>query len=505
MQVWAKTNNVNGFFRDKLRLPTLPAPLKSYKDFRQLSFQKDTLGQLIRLVNKLPSWFPKILRIDIQRLEISRLICGEPLQPSTGFFLRRARDNAHANSLRRVCLFTRCLGMIMLLALAGATPLTAQQTTPPQSSVVVGLLTGEQDIRQLTLKMRNSVYLVEDDDDAKPFAVVQSSGYALSLAFKLSAAGMPATSFPPARRPGGVEYRFFASERSLISEILLGKIDYAVLTSKSSAEEIQNADPSYQIVPLKPDSNTVDLVCYNFSHPLLRESAVRRALGHAIDRKNFLRQNLSNEADLSRGPFEEESYFFTSAVKEIKYDPRLAISLLEAAGWGKLNKDHIRIKNNRPLQFRLFFQEGVKLKEQLARQIKIDWNQIGIDVIPEPLSAAALNDSLDRGRFDAVLLQHRFADSPASLLEFFGDGSGAGFLAYKSEQFKHTVSVMRNFNKREDIRTAMMRLQLILTEDQPATFLFHPWLVWHIINASRYADYLDTGGKPKPFYEWRLR
>lgn len=212
-----------------------------------------------------------------------------------------------------------------------------------------------------------------------------------------------------------------------------------------------------------------------------------------------------NEADLSRGPFEEESYFFASAVKEIKYDPRLAITLLEANGWGKMNKDHIRIKNNRPLQFRLFFQEGVKLKEQLARQIKIDWNQIGIDVIPEPLSAAALNDSLNAGHFDAVLLQHRFADSPASILDFFGDGSGAGFLAYRSEQFKHTVTVMRNFEKREDIRTAMMRLQLILTEDQPATFLFHPWLVWHIINASRYADYLDSDGKPKPFYEWRLR
>lgn len=436
---------------------------------------------------------------------MSRPFCRELVWQGTGVCLRIGPDGAHWSALREVRLLALWLGMIKLLALAGATPLTAQQTMLPQPSVVVGLLTGEQDIRQLTLKMRNSVYLVKDEGDAKPFAVVQSSNYSLSLAFRPSVAGIPASSFPPVRRPLGVEYRFFTSERSLISEILLGKIDYAILTNKSSAEEIQNADPSYQIVPLKPDSNTVDLLCYNFSHPLLREPAVRRALGHAIDRKNFLRQNLFNEADLSRGPFEEESYFFASAVKEIKYDPRLAITLLEANGWGKMNKDHIRIKNNRPLQFRLFFQEGVKLKEQLARQIKIDWNQIGIDVIPEPLSAAALNDSLNAGHFDAVLLQHRFADSPASILDFFGDGSGAGFLAYRSEQFKHTVTVMRNFEKREDIRTAMMRLQLILAEDQPATFLFHPWLVWHIINASRYADYLDSDGKPKPFYEWRLR
>ncbi len=436
---------------------------------------------------------------------MSRSLCRELVWRGPGVCLRIWPDGAHRSAWREVRLLALWLGMIKLLALAGAPPLTAQQTMLSQPSVVVGLLTGEQDIRQLTLKMRNSVYLVKAEGDTKPFAVVQSNGYSLSLAFKPSATGTPAPSFPPVRRPLGVEYRFFTSERSLISEILLGKIDYAILSSKSSAEEIQNADPSYQIVPLKPDSNTVDLVCYNFSHPLLREPAVRRALGHAIDRKNFLRQNLFNEADLSRGPFEEESYFFASGVKEMKYDPRLAIALLESAGWGKMNKEHIRIKNNRPLQFRLFFQEGVKLKEQLARQIKIDWNQIGIDVIPEPLSAAALNDSLSSGRFDAVLLQHRFADSATSMLDFFGDGSGAGFLAYRSEQFKHTVTVMRNFSKREDMRTAVMRLQLILAEDQPATFLFHPWLVWHIINASRYADYLDTDGKPKPFYEWRLR
>jgi ABC-type transport system substrate-binding protein len=290
------------------------------------------------------------------------------------------------------------------------------------------------------------------EGDAKPFSVAQANAHALSLSFKSSAPGIPISSFSPIRRPGGVDYRFFTSERSLVSEIILGNIDYAVLTSKASAEEIQNADSSYQIVPLKPDSNTVDLVCYNFLHPLLREPAVRGALSHAIDRKKFLRQILSDEADLSRGPFEEESYFYTSAVKETKYDPRLAISLLDAAGWGKMNKDRIRIKNGRPLRFRLFFQEGVKLKEQLVRQIKIDWNQIGIDVIPAPLSAAA-----------------------------------------------------RNFNKREEIRTAVMRLQLILAEDQPATFLFHPWLVWHIINAARYTDYLDPDGKPKPFHEWRLR
>lgn len=398
-------------------------------------------------------------------------------------------------------------GLYLLWLLAGVgSPAAAQQSfSSARAVVVVGLLTGEQDVRQLALHTRAGAFFVAEVSEANPFSVIPGSANSLFLTFKPSAFGAPVSLAPSVRPPAGVEYRFFTSERSLVSEIILGNIDYAVLASKTSAEEIQNTDSNYQIVPLPPDSNTVDLVCYNYAHPLLRDLAVRRALSHAIDRKKFLRQVLYNEADLARGPFEEESIFYTSAVREVKYDPRLAITLLEAAGWGRINREHIRVRNNRPLRFRLFFQEGVKLKEQLARQIKIDWNQIGIDVIPEPLSAAALNDSLLSGRFDAVLLQHRFADSPASLLEFFGDGSGSGMLAYRSEPYRHTQTILRNFTRREDIRTATMRLQLILAEDQPATFLFHPWLVWHIINAARFADYLDANGKPKPFYEWRVR
>ncbi|MDZ7275862.1 MAG: ABC transporter substrate-binding protein [candidate division KSB1 bacterium] len=397
------------------------------------------------------------------------------------------------------------LSLLWLLAGAGGMPATAQPGFFAPRAVVVGLLTGEQDVRRLALHTRAGDFLVAETGDASPFSMVAGKTNNLFLTFKPSAFSAPLSQVPSARPPTGVEYRFFTSERSLVSEIILGNIDYAVLTSKASAEEIQNTGSIYQIVPLPPDRNTVDLICYNYAHPLLRDLAVRRALGHAIDRKKFLRQVLSGEADLARGPFEKESIYYTSAVREVKYDPRLAIALLEAAGWGRMNREHIRIRNNRPLRFRLFFQEGVKLKEQLARQIKIDWNQIGIDVIPEPLSAAALNDSVQSGRFDAVLLQHRFADSPASLLEFFGDGSGSGRLGYRSEPYWHTQTLLRNFTRQEDIRTATMRLQLILAEDQPATFLFHPWLVWHIINAAGFADYLNGNGRPKPFFEWRVR
>jgi hypothetical protein len=58
-------------------------------------------------------------------------------------------------------LHAKGLRLLWLLVTAWGAPLAAQPpvaSSPP--NVVVGLLTGEQDIRQLALKTRNGVYLV---------------------------------------------------------------------------------------------------------------------------------------------------------------------------------------------------------------------------------------------------------------------------------------------------------------------------------------------------------
>jgi hypothetical protein len=51
----------------------------------------------------------------------------------------------------------------------------------------------------------------------------------------------------------------------------------------------------------------------------------------------------------------------------------------------------------------------------------------------------------------------------------------------------------------------MQRIQLLINEDQPANFLYHPWLTWHVINVAKFENFQERTGALKPFFEWELR
>ncbi len=386
-------------------------------------------------------------------------------------------------------------------------PAAAQELALPRSQIViVGKLVGQDDYRQLSVQVNNSNFLLEGGDQAKPFELLRRSAQLLSVIFQIPAGdARPVSSSSLELHPRGIDFRFFLSERSLISAIILEEIDYATLDSEISAEDIQKATTNFRILPVKPESNTVEMICYNFAHNFLRERAVRHALSYAVNREKIVRQFLLNRADLARGPFEKESRFYASGLKDFGYNPKKAITLLEEAGWLETNKERIRTRNGQPLRFRLLFPEGMLLKEQLVRQIKIDWNQIGIDVVPIPVSAAALNDSLRRGRFDAALVRNRFEEAATGLTNFFGDGSGKGSFSYANLGFQHTANLSRNLLNENGLRQVVLRMQVLLNEDQAATFLFHPWLTIHIINAAKFENYLNQEGLPRPFQEWVIR
>lgn len=426
-------------------------------------------------------------------------------RPSLKNFKRRAAAAARGLAARR-----RRSGctpfVVFLLGSSFFPPLFAQAPSTYQSHyVIVGKAAGAADYRALKIKTAAG-FMPLQGTLAAPFEILEHNEQRVRLIFTSLSVGLrPAGSPAVEDLPIGVEMRFYATERSLISAILLEEVDYAELDNEASAMEIERAKKNYRILPAPPAPNTVALIGYNFAHPLLREKAVRHALSYAVNREKIKKQFLLDKADLARGPYEKNSRLAASGLREFGYNPRTAIALLEGAGWREINHDRVRMRAGQPLRFRLFFPEGLQLSEQLVRQIKIDWNQIGIDVQPLPLKASALNDSLQRGQFDAVLLQRSFEETLAELTGFFGEGDGRGLFHYANPRYHHIVKFSRNFTSPEDLRAQIMNLQLLLNEDQAAAFLFHPWLAFHVMNAAKFTNFLGADGLPKPFEEWVIR
>lgn len=375
----------------------------------------------------------------------------------------------------------------------------AQQTRQAERfTIIVGLLSGESDYRLVELETPEGSFQVSGFGNARPFETIESSPARITIRLK-------AENRDDSAYPNRIEYRFFPNERSLVTAIILEEIDFARIDGAVSAEEISRHSRIYRVQPLPPQRYTVSLISYNFTNPILRSRNVRQALAYGINREEIFKRTLAvSGADILRGPFDEDSKNYAPGMNDYDYDPKKAIALLENDGWRDTDRNNILDRDGQPLRFRLYFPEGLSVEEQMVRQIKIDWLRLGIDVQPIPMTASALNDRLKSGDFDAVLHKHRFDETPESLEDFFGDGTGTGLLRYANSNFNRTLISAKRLKDTKVQVPSLQRLQLILNEDQPAAFLFSQWSTYYIINHAKFDNYL-LGRQIKPLLEWQLR
>jgi ABC-type transport system substrate-binding protein len=366
-------------------------------------------------------------------------------------------------------------------------------------NLVIGLLTGQSDYREVVISTDEGTFRVYGQGNSKPFELLEGTPERLVISFKPHGVDIPIASNE--RRPQKIIYQFFRTDRSVISAIILDEVDYAPFESEAVAAEIANVTRNYRILPL-PAPNAMEIICYNFKHPILRERAVRQALSYAIRREDIKRRFFrTTGADIAVGPFSKESQYFPPGIEEYNYNPKKADELLKSAGWVETNRDGILVRDGAPLSFRIFYDESTQLKEDVIRQIKIGWNEINIDVNPIPLSFSEIKERLRTGDYDAVLLRHLFDESLAGLESFFNPG----FLNYDSARLQKAFSNAKKYQGTASFRENMKYIQLIINQDQPVSFLYHPWQTWHAINLAKFENFIDRGGKLKPFHDWRLR
>ena len=366
-------------------------------------------------------------------------------------------------------------------------------------NLVIGLLTGQTDYREVNIVTNEGTFRVYGQGNSRPFEMLEGTPERLVIAFKPHEVETAVAG--DQRRPQKIIYQFYRSDRSLISAIILDEVDYALFESEAVAAEIANTTRNFRILPLPVSANAMEMICYNLEHPILRERAVRQALSYSIRREDIKRRFFATTgADIAVGPFSKGSRFLPPGLNEYDYNPKKADELLKSAGWLETNRDGILVRNGEPLRFSIFYDESTQLKEDIIRQIKISWNEINVDVIPIPLSFRQIEERLRSGSYDAVLLRHRFEETLASLEDFFNPG----FLNYDSPRLQRAFANAKKYQGTEAFRANMQRIQLLINQDQPVSFLYHPWQTWHAINLVKFENFIDRG-KLKLYQEWLLR
>lgn len=376
------------------------------------------------------------------------------------------------------------------------TGLFAQQNN---RELVIGELTGRVDKRDWKIQTKQGLLPVLGTGNGRPFRAFERSNEVV-ITF------LNSTELDK-YNPNTVIFRFYETERALISALILDEIDTAVLESEVSALEVKKSNNHFSPAPVRPDSNTVKLIFYNHHNPALKSKQVRRALSFAINHDRIIKKIIFNgKATLARGPFDDDSPLFNQGMESYKYKPKRAVQLLQEAGWRDSDKDGILDRAGQPLTLSFYYSKGLRLDESISRQIKIDLLKVGVEVNPRPLTKSKIIDNLASGDFDAILIDYTFENKIESLEKVFSTSGAKNYMRYTSKIFENRLKFYYETDDLSVKKTLIKSLQEVINQDQPATFLYFKWLTHQVVNLEKLRNYRDElQGNIRPFEEWIIR
>lgn len=366
-------------------------------------------------------------------------------------------------------------------------------------TILIGELIGRTDAPALLNSDQSQVYYFSTAQQQSAVELIYNTKK--TLVFKIISPDSPGKIVQ-----NRLQYQLFDSEWSLISALIIDQIDFARLVSEESAREISKSNRSIHILSELLPRHTATMVVLNCRHPVLNIVEIRQALSYAIDKQGLVTRLLKNRADLAKGPYNKEFDAYEPSLSAFRFNPKRALQVFENHGWvDRNNQGLLRDRQGNTLQMELIYRKGLVLEEDLARWIKINWNQIGIDVRPVPLPYSKIQAKLASRQYDAVLHTCQFEENIKSLERFFSAQGDRNYMGYVGSKVENYLKLYAKIEQPERRKILIQSIQKAINQDQPVIFLYFKWLVFNFINRTRIDNYLDAKGNLRPLHNWIIK
>jgi len=227
---------------------------------------------------------------------------------------------------------------------------------------------------------------------------------------------------------------------------------------------------------------------WNNRLPVFSDRRVRRALTMLVDRESINRNLFGGLAKIANGPLPPAHWAWDASLAPWPYDRKAAEALLDEAGFSKA-PDGTRRKGNVRLAFTLSLGMGSDVQRQLVELAQQSFRNAGIEMTIQPLEWAAFGAKMDAGECEAWAAALNLDPNPDFAVSWHSaqvPPTGLNSCFYRNAEVDALLDRLKVTFSREETRVLLARVQRLIHEDEPVTFLNTPLTKWGV--ASRLSN-----------------
>ena len=274
-----------------------------------------------------------------------------------------------------------------------------------------------------------------------------------------------------------VVYRVIPYASTQFLELKAGGLDMMGLTPLQYSRQTSTPVFARDFRKYRYVSNAYTYLGYNLEDPRFADVRVRRAFSHAINKQEIVDAVLFGLGRPSEGPYRPGTAWINDELPAYAYDPGKARALLAEAGWKDGDGDGIVEKDGKPFFFRILTNQNEQ-RLKAATMIQRRLRDVGVEASVRVLEwSAFINDFIDKRRFEAIVLGWSLSLDPDQYDIWHSSKTGYkqfNFVGYKNPEVDDLLEKGRRTFDEAERKRIYDRLQVILWEDQPYTFLYVP-------------------------------
>ena len=279
--------------------------------------------------------------------------------------------------------------------------------------------------------------------------------------------------------------KVYPDSRSLWTGLMRGEVDYTTFIEREDYEVIKN-DPAFRTFAIQCDYYYG--ILYNIADSLLSDKIIREAISCGIDKKALIERVAYGYGVECNGPFYPQCSGYNPQFLSYEYNPKKSQELLREAGWKDIDNDGIlEKKEGEELELRVLVDSKSEIYNKIIMMVRQQLQEVGIKI--------KVVLYRDEGELDKEFLDKH---KPQARLRLFLAGIDPDqakedwcskepkiadkLWIYINKEVDELFTLGEITQGKEERKRVYQKIHRIIYDEQPACFLYFPF-VFHAVSS----------------------